>query len=413
MFLINLKFAFQSMKENILKTFLAVLQIALGMTIIIASINLEKQMIARVERDYKDFEEVVRVDMFGYSALDFYHENALEKIKASDVFMATSFAFNIDVVFAKSKYGINALRDCMLVDEDFVALAGLKLLAGNFFTASDIKQASFCMLLEKSVAQGLFGGYEKALGEKLLLKEGSFSTGFFEGDVDSIIGEFEIIGVYENNRADSDWAAMASSSLLPWTSSELYSEYSWTWPRFVGSVPPGRTIAETRELLASLVNIGEEEFYLIPIRDAYNVHHNWARRQNYYLNFLASFTLLAAGISILCINIVNTVAKTKSIGLKRALGARRRNIMKECLLESALISFLGACLSLVIAYFVQFVFHYQQDNMYSIYYKVESNLMVSTIFLSLGLALLMGLVFGFYPAWQATRISPTEILKED
>jgi len=121
-------------------------------------------------------------------------------------------------------------------------------------------------------------------------------------------------------------------------------------------------------------------------------------------SLVALITLVVGGIGIMNIMLVGVTERTREIGIRKALGATDRTVLFQFLLESLFMCTVGGFFGLIVAYVLAFLIGSQLS-----FQPVISPLIVSSAF---GLALLIGLVFGLYPAIKAARKDPIEALRQ-
>ena len=118
---------------------------------------------------------------------------------------------------------------------------------------------------------------------------------------------------------------------------------------------------------------------------------------------VAMISLIVGGVGIMNIMLVSVSERTKEIGLRMAIGARSRDIMRQFLVESLLLCALGGAIGILLGRLSS--------------YSVRSILLWPTsvswpaMAAAVGVSLLIGLVFGYYPAWKASRLDPIEALR--
>ncbi|MCD8022590.1 MAG: FtsX-like permease family protein [Lachnospiraceae bacterium] len=122
------------------------------------------------------------------------------------------------------------------------------------------------------------------------------------------------------------------------------------------------------------------------------------------LTAMAVIVFIVGGIGIMNVLFVSVKERTGEIGILKSLGASRSNILFEFLFESAAISLIGGLLGVGASFLVTPIVEY-----YGIH--VEAN--ASAWAAALAFSILTGTIFGFYPAWQASRLVPVEALNSD
>ena len=124
---------------------------------------------------------------------------------------------------------------------------------------------------------------------------------------------------------------------------------------------------------------------------------------NLVMGAIASISLLVGGIGIMNIMLASVLERTNEIGLLRAVGARRRDISRQFLLEAIAISVSGAALGVALGYGI--------SQLVSFYAGWPTIVTFSSIFLGVGVSASVGLIFGIYPARKAALVSPIDALR--
>jgi putative ABC transport system permease protein len=119
--------------------------------------------------------------------------------------------------------------------------------------------------------------------------------------------------------------------------------------------------------------------------------------------FITGLSLFVGGIGIMNIMFVSVAERTREIGIRKAIGARRRTILLQFLIESAGICLLGGLVGLAIAYPLTLVMNK--------FLPATMSVMAASI--ALLVALFTGVASGFLPAWRAARMNPVEALRNE
>jgi len=131
------------------------------------------------------------------------------------------------------------------------------------------------------------------------------------------------------------------------------------------------------------------------------------------LGGIASIALLVAGIGIMNIMLISVTERTKEIGLRKAIGAKRRDILFQFLVESAALSLGGGILGIVLGVFLGRITANLISNLVWENTQWPVVFSPSTAIIAFVVAVCIGIFFGLYPAGKAARLSPIEALKRD
>ena len=122
-----------------------------------------------------------------------------------------------------------------------------------------------------------------------------------------------------------------------------------------------------------------------------------------FLGAIAGISLLVGGIGIMNIMLVSVTERTREIGIRKAIGALKRDILAQFLLESLVLSLIGGALGILLGWGISSAARAALD--------VATVIDPGTVVLSVSFAAGVGLIFGIYPAWRAARLRPIEALR--
>ncbi len=129
------------------------------------------------------------------------------------------------------------------------------------------------------------------------------------------------------------------------------------------------------------------------------------RRFNIVLSAIAGISLLVGGIGIMNIMLASVTERTREIGIRRAIGARRRQIVVQFLIETVVLSCCGGALGIVLGLFLPWII----TRLTGLSTVVTS----ASLILSLLISVTVGIVFGLYPAIRASRLDPIVALRHE
>ena len=126
---------------------------------------------------------------------------------------------------------------------------------------------------------------------------------------------------------------------------------------------------------------------------------------NIVLGSIAGISLLVGGIGIMNIMLASVTERTREIGIRRAIGAKRRQIIIQFLIETMTLSTIGGMIGIGIGVLFPFIIEYAAD--------MPTVITVQSLVLSAGISTLVGVVFGLYPAYRAANLDPIQALRHE
>jgi len=172
------------------------------------------------------------------------------------------------------------------------------------------------------------------------------------------------------------------------------------------------SLKNTEALKASAVLINQvlanthgqaEDFSIIVPRELLEQNQQTQRIFNIVMSCIAGISLLVGGIGIMNIMLANILERTREIGVRRAVGARQRDILMQFLVEALTISFLGGLVGILFGFGV--------SRVVALYAEWSTVVTGTSIAMSFGVSAAVGLIFGIYPAARASRLDPVEALR--
>jgi putative ABC transport system permease protein len=123
------------------------------------------------------------------------------------------------------------------------------------------------------------------------------------------------------------------------------------------------------------------------------------------LGAIAAISLLVGGIGVMNIMLVSVIERTREIGIRKALGAQERDIWMQFLIEAGILTLTGGIIGVIVGWLVAFLIEHVGNTTTLVSFDI--------ILLAITVSIAIGVFFGFYPAWQASRLNPIEALRSE
>ncbi|TWD47032.1 macrolide transport system ATP-binding/permease protein [Agrobacterium vitis] len=278
------------------------------------------------------------------------------------------------------------------VGAQYFDVKGSKLLAGRFFDSEAVANMSQDAVIDQTAADSLFGSnYADALGQTVFL-----------GKV-----PVRIIGVIAKQQG-----GFGSSSNL-----QVYLPYSSVQARFLGDLSLRSVTVRLADNVDSAVantavtsfltnRHGEQDFFILNTDDIRKTITSTTNTLTLLVAAIAVISLIVGGIGVMNIMLVSVSERVGEIGVRMAVGARRQDILQQFLIEAVLVCLIGGSLGIGLALSFGFLFSLLTQD-FALLYSTTSMVAAFTC------SCLIGLVFGFMPARNASRLDPVVALSKD
>lgn len=281
----------------------------------------------------------------------------------------------------------NELSDLYASSADIFPALNLKLDYGKLFTNTDVNKRNKIVVIGPKLAEKLFGDKSNAVGRSIKVDGQSFL----------VIGVLEPKGGGGFGGPDLD-----NFTYMPYKTAYIFN----TDKKFVAIITKVKEnisldTAKSDISKALETRYDEEDFSILEQTEILNAISSIFTIMNTVLLAIAAISLVVGGIGIMNIMYVTVTERIKEIGIRRAIGARKSDILWQFLIESVILSLFGGLTGLVLAYLI--VLAVQQ--IFPAYVNIE------TVALALGVSTLIGVVFGVFPAKKAADLSPIDAIR--
>ena len=275
----------------------------------------------------------------------------------------------------------------LFASEAFFDINGFKIQKGRLFDKTDIDKKAKVVVLGPKIAEKLFGTIEAAIDQKVAANSVNFT----------VIGITESKGGGGFGGPDYD-----SYMFAPYTAGFIFNPAK-NYSRFTIKFDESYSVSQVKEAIKKelLKRYDEDSFSIIEPGDILSAVNSIFGVLNIVLVAIASISLLVGGIGIMNIMFVTVSDKTKEIGVRRAIGARKKDILVQFIIESTILSIFGGFLGL----FLSFIGTLIVQKFFPAYIDTSS------VILALGVSSAIGIIFGVLPAKKAADLEPVEAIR--
>jgi putative ABC transport system permease protein len=286
------------------------------------------------------------------------------------------------------------------VDPVYSKIAGLNVLEGRFFTANEETVAAPVCVLGAAAKSSLFGSADP-VGQYVKANETWFRViGVVSPQLSS---QTEVAGVPLQDVNNIMYVPLNSAILrLEDNYSDVRDEIDGIYLNIRDSADMNSVAQVVRAILDSSHHSAGDFSVIVPA-ELLAEQRRTERLFNAVMVAIASISLLVGGIGIMNIMLASILERTREIGVRRAVGARQSDIIRQFVVEAILISFVGGSFGIV--------FGFVMSRLIAVLAGWSTIVTASSILLAFVVSITVGLVFGIYPAVKAARLDPVEAIR--
>ena len=395
MFLQSCILALKSIWSNKMRSFLTMLGIIIGVASVIVLVGLVNGQMSDMKKTFESMgtnrlnvnlvnlrTRAVSVDqMYG-----FYEKNQEYFDRMSPTVQVSSTV----------KAGSETLENTAVtgVSEDYDSIVGQNLLAGRFIQFADIAARHKVCVLGYYVASEVFPGAEQALGQILHINGESY----------------EVVGCVERQAGGNDRVEEGGTDdfiYIPYTAAVKLAR-NGNVGSYIFTVRDTGQVEEIRQKFSDFlypIYRNENLYRITDMSELLDSMDTLITSMSLLLGGIAGISLLVAGVGVMNIMLVSVTERTREIGIRKSLGARRSTILQQFIIEAAVTSSIGGIIGIAAGCAAT---------------RTAGSLMgisayptPGSILISFGVSVGIGLLFGYMPASRAASMSPIDALRSE
>lgn len=405
----NIKIALRALRANKMRTLLTILGIVIGVATVVALLSIGKGATASITSQIQSTGSnllTISPGRLQMGAARLGQSQQESYLYYSDyLLIERSLTGNIEAIapmYQSSylvKYGAESFNvNVKGVTDQYQKTNSYAVTQGRFITESDNKSQALVAIVGSQVGEDLFGGLSPI------------------GKTISVNGiKFEVIGVLESK--GSGFGSSDDAILVPLETGyhKLFGDTAtYNDKKIVNSISVSVAATDAMDTVSAQIEFllrrahelkssDEADFNVLSQADLLSTLTSVTQILTTFLGAIAGISLLVGGIGIMNIMLVSVTERTKEIGLRKAVGATRNQILTQFLIETVTLSLLGGLVGILLGVGIATFF--------SVTGLIASVITADSIALAFFFALLIGVFFGIYPAFRAANLHPMVALR--
>lgn len=394
--------AFNSLRGNILRTLLTMLGIIIGIASVILIISLGQGATTSITNEISSFGTNLIVIVpgseklgpgRGAAAMTLLKYDDVEAIAKAEMPGVSTISGQVGTSAKIAANGENINTQISGVEAPYAQMQSLDIDAGNFIDQGQVDGLARVAVLGSDAVKDLFGAGAIPIGKRI--------------KVDG--RPFRIIGTLKK-KGSAGFSNPDASVYIPITTAMKTMLGRDSVDTVIVNADKSENVPAVMESIETLLldrhhikNTNDADFTIHSSQDAISTLGVVTGVLTALLSAIAAISLVVGGIGIMNIMLVTVTERTREIGLLKAIGAKRKDILAQFLIEAAVLTISGGLLGMTLGIFLAYVI----SSAINIPFIVGG----SAIILAVGVSSIVGIVFGLYPARKAAALSPIDALR--
>lgn len=310
-------------------------------------------------------------------------------------------------VTAKTSYS-NGTMTLTGTTGSYADIQGLELFSGRFLKQTDIDNNSYVVVITKDTATELLGRVD-AVGESIKLNGKSFLVVGVLSDSTSLTQGAAVTSSSDSDDSDSSSSSVQLEGYIPFSTMTRLADNVLDVTMFYASGTDEDSLEPAENALTEffMERFGEDEdaFSIVDQSEIMEAMSSVTNTMSLMIGGIAAISLLVGGIGIMNIMLVSVTERIREIGIRKAIGAGRETIMLQFLIEALLVSLRGCLAGIGLSWVILKVAAVVMKN------SMSFTMDMKVVWLSVAFSVLIGVLFGLYPANKAASKKPIDALR--
>jgi len=379
--------AIKSLSSSKMRSFLTMLGIIIGIAAVIILVSMVNGMTGEIVSTFEDMgTNLITVNIVG--------RGSSRSISADDMLLLASD--NPEVIGGCSpsvttsqtvkKGSTNITTQITGVSEDFANIRNLDVESGRFLEYIDVDRKQKVCVVGTYIVKELFDGVSP-IGENLKINNSLY----------------RVVGVLEE-KGDSSETSQDNCIYIPYTTAARFAVISTYYFSAASEDDIDSAINVINRKLFKIF-ADEDKYSISSQEEMLEVIDDLTGKMTMILVGVAAISLLVGGIGIMNIMLVSVTERTREIGIRKSLGAKRRDIMSQFVVEAATTSAMGGILGIILGIIASYIVSRMMN--------IPPAISLSSILLAFSVSAAIGICFGYLPANKAAKLNPIEALRHD
>ncbi len=311
----------------------------------------------------------------------------------NEITLAKAVAPELSSRYQVTAKGKNTNTSIIGTAADYPAVRNAQIDTGSFISEQNVRSMSKVAVLGPTVRNDLFGENANPIGETIRINK----------------IDFKIIGITKA-KGGSGFGSQDDTIFIPLSTAQRFLAGSNYVTTISVEVVDQESMTTAQEQITSLLlsrhNISNPEladFSIMNQADIVESASSITDTLTILLGSIAGISLIVGGIGIMNMMLTTVTERTREIGLRKAIGAKKKDINFQFLTESVMLTFIGGIVGIFLGWFLSFGVTY--------FSGIATKVSLMSVLLAVGVSAVIGIIFGYYPARRAASLNPIEALR--